>query len=211
MRLSIILDSSIFLLIQTNFTLTFIEKSIIKMTSLILEIQSDRLKLVAATAKTLEADINDHSHLAKLLQAEIPENWPPDLTEDALLPTAQKLDADPSRVGWYFWYIILPSKPPETPTVVGICGFKGRPKRDGIIEIGYSMLHQYRRQGYASEAVGSLVLWAFGQSGVRRVIAQTFPDLTASIRVMEKNGFLLDGPGSEEGVVRYGISCPPAD
>ena len=135
----------------------------------------------------------------------------PDLTKDVLAPTAKKLRADPAKMGWYFWYIILPAMSPERPVVVGICGFKGRPKRNGTVEIGYSVLHQHRKHGYASEAVRRLVRWAFDQGGVRRVIAETFPDLKASIRVMEKNGFLLDGPGSEEGVVRYSISCPPAD
>ena len=34
-------------------------------------------------------------------------------------------------------------------------------------------------------------------------MAETLPELTASIRVLEKNGFRFAGPGSEDGVIRY--------
>ena len=117
------------------------------MTSTLFELNTGRMRIIAATAVTLEAEINDHTKLANLLQAEVPKNWPPELTKDVLAPTAQKLRADPAKVGWYFWYMILLTKPPEHPVVIGICGFKGRPKRNGTVEIGYSVLHQHRKRG----------------------------------------------------------------
>ncbi len=88
---------------------------------------------------------------------------------------------------------------------MGICGFKGKPDETGSVEIGYSVLRQYQVQGYATEAVSRLVVWAFSHQNVTEVSAETFPHLRKSIRVMEKNGFSYTGPGSEQGVVRYAV------
>lgn len=138
---------------------------------LFIELNSDRLRLIAATAETVEAEIKDHGQLADLLQADVPKNWPPDLTEDVLETTIRKLKADPARVGWYSWYIVRQRKRPNNPIAVGICSFKGRPKPDGTVDIGYSVLHQHRKRGYATETVRHLLKWAFSQEGVRRVIS----------------------------------------
>ncbi|MBR8839229.1 MAG: GNAT family N-acetyltransferase [Stigonema ocellatum SAG 48.90 = DSM 106950] len=66
-------------------------------------------------------------------------------------------------------------------------------------------LDDYQGKGYTTEAVGGLLSWAFEQPQVMSVIAETFPNNAASIRVMEKNGMVLLGNGNEEGTVRYGI------
>ncbi len=176
------------------------------MTTSLFELNTARLRLIAATAETVNAEMNDHNRLSRLLRADVPKNWPPDLTEDVLAFTARKLKANPADTGWYSWYMVLAKESPENPVVIGVCSFKGRPKRDGVAEIGYSVLHQHRKKGYTTEAVGRLLQWAFDQGEVRKIIAETYPDLLASVRVMEKNGFLFSGPGSEEGVVRYSRS-----
>jgi len=111
---------------------------------------------------------------------------------------------DPAEHGWSIWYLL--SKRNDPPQVMGICGFKGKPDEAGSVEIGYSVLRQYRVQGYASEAVARLIVWAFSHQNVSEVSAETLPHLRQSIRVMEKNGLTFTGPGSEQGVVRYAVS-----
>ncbi|MGH8034438.1 MAG: GNAT family N-acetyltransferase, partial [Lysobacterales bacterium] len=86
--------------------------------------------------------------------------------------------------------------------------FKGRPATTGTVEIGYSVLAQYRNQGFATEAVERLLNWAFSHQSVTEVCAETLPHLQQSIRVMKKNGFSFTGPGSELGVVRYAVQRP---
>jgi ribosomal-protein-alanine N-acetyltransferase len=106
--------------------------------------------------------------------------------------------------GWSSWYLILKNEAVEK--VIGICGFKGRPDGSGSVEIGYSILGQFRNRGYASEAVSRLVNWAFTFPLVQEVSAETLPHLRQSIRVLEKNGFEFTGAGSERGVVRYAVN-----
>ena len=89
---------------------------------------------------------------------------------------------------------------------MGIVGYKGPPTIDGTVEVGYSVMEAHRRRGYASEAVAALVERAFDFLQVVRVVADTFPDLTASILVLERNGFAAKGEGSDEGSIRYEVA-----
>lgn len=167
-------------------------------------IESDRLTLVAVDDGLIQADLQGRAALAAELSAEVPENWPPDLYQrPAMQFTLDALKNDPRLAGWMFWYLLKPAE--EASELVGLCGFKGRPDERGSVEIGYSLLPQYRSLGYATEAVSRLVAWAFTHQNVTEVCAETLPHLRQSIRVLEKNGFQLSGAGSEYGVIRYAI------
>lgn len=163
-------------------------------------IRSKRLNLIASTRELIGKDIDGHDKLAEALGCAVPEDWPPALYGRTAMRFALMQLDDPAEQGWSFWYLISQDEPGE---LVGICGFKGRPDSAGSVEIGYSLLEQFQRQGYATEAVMALVGWAFSRHNVKEVSAETFPYLRQSIRVLEKNGFQLSGAGSEAGVVRY--------
>jgi ribosomal-protein-alanine N-acetyltransferase len=89
--------------------------------------------------------------------------------------------------------------------LIGVGGFKGPPSRSEV-ELGYSIVEEYRRRGFATEAVRGMLRFAFDQADVQDVSAQTLPELSASIAVLERTGFRCAGPGPEEGGVRYVIS-----
>ena len=146
-------------------------------------------------------------HEQQAVAAEIPENWPPELYESTAMRVALELLQDPGAEGWSIWYLL--SKKHERPHVMGICEFKGRPDAGGSAEISYSVLEQFRVQGYATEAVARLLVWAFSHQNVTSVAAETMPHMQKSIRVMEKNGFEFAGSGSEQGVVRYVVQKKP--
>jgi RimJ/RimL family protein N-acetyltransferase len=88
------------------------------------------------------------------------------------------------------------------PLLAGVSGFKG-PPRGGVVEIGYGVVAEFQRRGLATEAVAGLVRWAQAHPGVQMVAAHTLPELTASIRVLEKNGFMQRGAPEEEGAIRF--------
>ena len=164
-------------------------------------IESRRLTLVAATPELVEADLAGSQTLADALEADVHEQWPPELFGTPAMWVAQEQLRDPAAHGWSLWYLL--SQRHERPRLVGLCAFKDRPDSAGSVEISYSVLQAYRVQGYATEAVSRLVVWAFSHQQVREVSAETMPHLQKSIRVLEKNGFAFAGPGSEQGVVRY--------
>ncbi len=166
------------------------------------QIQSARLNLIAATTELIEQDIAGGKALATALGVAAPASWPPDLYGSSAKRYSLQQLGDPAEQSWSFWYLITLDKPGE---LVGICGFKGRPDASGSVEIGYSVLAGFQRRGFATEAVARLVGWAFSHHNVVEVCAETFPYLTQSIRVLEKNGFQFTGAGSEAGVVRYAV------
>lgn len=61
------------------------------------------------------------------------------------------------------------------------------------IELGYSITSLYRRRGYAVEAAGRLLDWAFDEGGVAQVIAGCDRRNRASVRTLRRLGFWLDG------------------
>jgi len=169
-------------------------------------LNSRRMVLVAATSELVTADLEGTSLLADKLEVEVPDNWPPELYDREPMKYALRKLIDPAEQGWSFWYLIRNLGGARQ--LLGICGFKGRPDAAGSVEIGYSVLAQFRNQGFATEAVERLVTWAFSHQSVVEVCAETLPHLQQSIRVMTKNGFKHTGVGSERGVVRYAVQRP---
>ena len=72
--------------------------------------------------------------------------------------------------------------------VIGSAGYKGAPDAEGIVEIAYGIVPSHEGQGYATEAAGALVTYAFGH-GAERVRAHTLPVANASTHVLRKCGF----------------------
>jgi len=169
-------------------------------------LDSRRMTLVAANSELVTADLEGIESLSSMLSAVVPENWPPELYDREAMNYALRQLEDPAEQGWSFWYLLTGDG--ASRKVLGICGFKGRPDSAGSVEIGYSVLAQFRNQGFASEAVERLLSWAFSHQSVVAVCAETLPHLQQSIRVMKKNGFTFAGTGSERGVVRYAVERP---
>jgi len=165
-----------------------------------------RLELIAATAEMVRAEIHLREEFERLVGARVPAGWPPPLNDEASMRwTLKLLMSNPDIVGYAAWYVALPDPEGEGKTLIGQAGFKGPPGADGTVEVGYSIMEEQQRKGYGTEATGALVHWAFSHPEVSRVVAETYPHLRPSLRVMEKNGMTFMGPGSEEGVIRFGI------
>ena len=165
-------------------------------------IETTRLKLIPATVALARAEIGDRGEFALLLGASVPDNWPPETAADALPLFLGWLEAAPDRVGWFGWYALVAGDGAAPPVLVGGGGFFG-PPRDGVAQIGYSVLPQFQRQGYATEMVGELVNWALGQQGTVRIVAETEWANPASVRVLEKAGFVSVGPAAEPDGTRF--------
>lgn len=169
---------------------------------------SHTLQLVPATLALIEADLAGSEALGDALGAQVPENWPPELYDRPALEFTRRQLRDAAEQGWATWYVLSQDTPPR---LLGVCGFKGRPDGRGSVEIAYSILHQFRNSGVATEAVSRLVEWAFTHPAVAEVSAETLPHLVSSIRVLEKNSFRRAGAGSEHGVIRFALARSALD
>ncbi|MDB6123301.1 MAG: acetyltransferase, ribosomal protein N-acetylase [Pedosphaera sp.] len=159
-----------------------------------------RLELVPVSIEMARAQLDDCSELGRLLGTRIPESWPPSLVDSEVIKwVIKKLEKDADHLVWGSRYFVLR----EPRLLIGLGGFKGSPTKEGIVEVGYSIVEDEQRKGYATEAVTGLCQRAFSDPRVRRVMAETYPDLIESVCVLEKSGFAYAGNGSEFGMVRY--------
>jgi RimJ/RimL family protein N-acetyltransferase len=169
-----------------------------------LKIKTARLELVAATLELAQAELTSRLVFSETLNARVPESWPPPLNDaDSMNWFRLYLKENPDAVGWSMWYFLLRDDATGERAAIGNGGFKGKPSPDGTVEIGYSIIESYQRFGYCSEAAQALVSWAFSHQAVTRVIAETYPELRGSIRVLEKNGFKHVGSGTEERTIMF--------
>lgn len=167
----------------------------------VLKIATPRLTLVAATPELTWADLDDRTAFEEMLGAAVSLEWPPSIFEDKdRIYFAKRLENNPESVGWWHWYFILGE---NSPRLIGNGGFGGFPDDEGSVMVGYSLLPQFYRRGYASEAVAALIDWAFADVRVRRIVADVFPDLAPSIGLLRKCGFVQNGGGDEAGTIRF--------
>jgi RimJ/RimL family protein N-acetyltransferase len=77
---------------------------------------------------------------------------------------------------------------------LGYCGLKiandGGSPIDGEVEIGWRLREDAQGQGYATEAAGACLEWAWGNLAVPRIVAITVRANERSWRVMERLGML---------------------
>jgi [ribosomal protein S5]-alanine N-acetyltransferase len=94
--------------------------------------------------------------------------------------------ADPWQHGFAVFY-------PESNSVIGSVGFKGRPDDAGIVEIAYGIVPVFQGRGYATEAAKAGIAYVLGDERVRMVRAHTMATNNASTRVLAKCGFTFVG------------------
>lgn len=158
------------------------------------DLRTERLTLTPLTLERMRALLRGKADLERLIGVYVPEEWPgPDLS-DALPVMADMLALAQNGSDWGPSLVVHR----DDRVVIGDAGFMGPPDASGSVELGYSIVPAYRRQGYAVEAARALLEWALARPGVIRVGAECFPDNAASIRVLEKIGMSLVEQGDQE-------------
>lgn len=79
----------------------------------------------------------------------------------------------------------------ETRELIGCCGL--RPYSENVYEIGFHLRPQFWGQGYAMEAAGRVIDYAFHTLGAEKLFAGHNPGNTASRKVLSKLGFSYIG------------------
>ena len=155
-------------------------------------VETPRLRLVPATPALIGAELEGQERLAAALGAELPVDWPPEYHDAETLGFWREQLSLPGAAGWWLHYVLLTE--PVRPVLVGTASYKGPPK-NGVVEVGYSVVISWRRRGLATEASRALIEAAW-ENGVEVVIAHTFAHLEPSIGVLHKLGF--EPAGSNE-------------
>jgi [ribosomal protein S5]-alanine N-acetyltransferase len=175
-------------------------------------LQSHRLTLIASTLAHIRTELEAPDHLATLLNAEVSPEWPTgQYDRDAMEFFHARMEEGGEKAeGWYGWYAVRAADAEGPRTLVGGGGYFGPPGVEGTVEVGYSILPQWQRRGYASEIVQTLVKHAFTFANVERIIAHTTEANPASIAVLVRSGFHAAGTGPEAGTLRFEHLRQPA-
>lgn len=86
----------------------------------------------------------------------------------------------------------------ESGQVVGKAGFHGPPDARGMVEVGYAVVPELRRRGYARAALEALLARAAAEPAVTVVRASIRPDNLASLALVAQYGFVEVGDQWDE-------------
>jgi ribosomal-protein-alanine N-acetyltransferase len=158
-------------------------------------IRTPRLDLISMSPEFMEALLAGHrAEAEEALGAAIPAE-PPDAALNRFLShRIGQLQKDPNIQRWLARAIVRRER---RPVMVGNVGFHGGPGVnaagvESALEIGYGILPEHRRQGYATEAVEALIEWARRQ-GIDHFVASVAPDNKSSLAIIGKLGFVRTG------------------
>jgi ribosomal-protein-alanine N-acetyltransferase len=147
------------------------------------KLETGHLTLLPFSLQMKKIVLNDKAKLAQIIDVGVPEHWPgPDLAE-ALPFFINEMEKNPSGP---IWDGIIIHKADQI--IIGDMGFIGGPDATGTVEIGYSIIPEYRNHGYATEMAQTLIRWAFQQQGIKVIIASCLADNIGSIKVLQKVG-----------------------
>ncbi len=150
------------------------------------ELKSDHIQLVAL-------DINQLTHL---LDEPTSLNLPPgyhlatglidEQVMHALRVKRERMaDQNESDQLWSTYWLIYVI---DLKLGVGLIGLKSLPDESGYVEVGYGIVPQFRRRGYAFSALNLLTEWAFTHAECICVTASTVNNPASDI-LLEKAGF----------------------
>jgi len=74
--------------------------------------------------------------------------------------------------------------------MIGDLCIVGEPNANGEIEIGYGTYDEFQGKGFMTEIVGGIIEWTKTQPLVKTITASTSKTNVASLKVLQKNGFI---------------------
>ena len=114
------------------------------------------------------------------------KSWPDSDVIETLPRIINNLKKVNSPTGFESWMIIKK----DTLEIIGDLGFKGFNYQEETIDLGYGIIKEERRKGYAAEAVSELMKWAFSTKIVKEITANCLTKNSSSINLLTKFNFI---------------------
>src|SRR3712207_5422801 len=150
--------------------------------------RTDRLTLVTLPPYLARAALEDRATLGLMLGARGPLPWP---VADFSGTLPRLSDGGERASQWAEQTRLIVHE--EDRALIGETGFHGPPDRSGTVEVGYSIVPDYRGRGFAFEATRALIDEALARPEVCRITAACHDDNAASLKVLEKLGMHFVG------------------
>lgn len=114
------------------------------------------------------------------------KSWPDEDVIETLPKIIDNLSKIGEPTGFESWMIIKS----DTLEIIGDAGFKGFNEKEQNADIGYGIIKEERRKGYAKEAVKALINWAFSQEILAEITAKCLIQNDNSINLLKKLNFI---------------------
>jgi ribosomal-protein-alanine N-acetyltransferase len=152
---------------------------------MLLEIETTRLKLIPFTKEICEAALRSSTAVLTEIGIAAGHGWPDADTLDTLPRILKNLNKVQSPSGFESWMVLLK----HNNMLIGDIGFKGLPNSDGELDLGYGIIANEQKKGFAKEAASGLVEWAFRQAGVKVITASCFIENLGSQSILRYLNF----------------------
>jgi ribosomal-protein-alanine N-acetyltransferase len=179
-------------------------------------IRSERLELVSISPEFIDALLAERREDAEAAATlKLPDGWPDRHDRGFLNFRLRQMRERPETQEWFVYAVVLPEG--ERP-MIGHAGFHGPPgvnavKAADAVEVGYSVFEPYRRRGYATEVVRTLIDWASSEHGIRHFVASISPENEPSLALVRRLGFKNTGQhwDEEDGEeLEFELRLPPS-
>lgn len=147
---------------------------------------TDRLMLIPYTIQICRNVLNDDYSDLEILNLKKGKSWPDNDVIETLPKIINNLSKVEAPTGYESWMIIKK----ETLEIIGDLGFKGFNYKEGNIDIGYGIIKEERKKGYAEEAVKEIIKWAFSNEIVKEITANCLIENISSINLLTKFNFI---------------------
>lgn len=127
---------------------------------------------------------NDFSDLEKWSYQK-GKSWPDSDVLETLPRIINNLTKVGSPTGYESWMIIKK----DTLEIIGDLGFKGFNNKEENIDLGYGIIKEERRKGFAEEAVREIIKWAFSNKIIKEITANCLTENSGSINLLTKFNF----------------------
>ena len=151
------------------------------------KLTTERLILIPFTINICKNILNNDYRDLEALNLKKGNGWPDEDVLDTLPRIINNLNKVEAPTGYESWMIIKK----ETREIIGDAGFKGFNFVNDSIDIGYGIIDEERRNGYAEEAVTALIHWAMTNEMVKEITATCHLENINSINLLTKLSFHL--------------------
>src|SRR5688500_2024019 len=125
-------------------------------------IETMNLRLLACDAEIMKSAIQGNEILAEKINVNIQEGWT-EFGVGAMIYALDRLRESDEEKNWWTYFPIHK----QENKLIGSGGYKGKPTKDGIVELGYEIAPNYRNRGLATEMTKGLIENAFRQENVK--------------------------------------------
>ena len=154
-------------------------------TTTIENLHTNRLLLIPFTTQICKNLLNNDFSDMLALGLQKGASWPDEDVIETLPKILNNLSTLALPTGFESWMIVKK----DSTEIIGDIGFKGFNKPLENIDLGYGIIKEERRKGFALEAATALIKWAFATSIVKEITASCLLHNIGSVNLLQKLDF----------------------